>query len=259
MKKKISIRRGHTMVTPGKEAPNGVKERLLNDLYVDEIIVLLKNNGFQVKDVSSPKEGPESRTKDAKKSNDWGADVHLECHRNAMGARWQLIARGTETFHHPNSSKGKKLATLIHNAVINETEMRDRGVKTNNTWTMLTKTNAVAVLLEVGFEDNEADYALITDRVHNIKTAVGVVRGLCEYFGMSYSSTPFGIEAPIANITSSVIPLVIEFQKGHNLLADGIIGPKTWAALAAYKSQYDNLTRAIDALYDSLKKIKEDF
>jgi len=250
---RVSVRAGHTMKTPGKEAPNGIKERYLNDLVKVHVIKDLKSNGFQVLDVSSPLNGPESRLNDAKKSNTWGAYIHLELHHNAMDDVWQTKCKGIETFY--ISEKGKILAKFVNDSVVKETKSYNRGIKSANTehWTMLDKTLAIAILVELDFEDNPEMFKKMTqDDKFNRACARGIVSGTCEYFGMNY--VPYeGDDNEMDHVTSDIIEKIKEFQKQEDLIVDGIIGPKTWTALMNYKKDYIDLNKGIDELQKKLE------
>jgi N-acetylmuramoyl-L-alanine amidase len=261
MGKRVSVRAGHVLSTAGKQAPTGTKERELNEKVKEDVIKLLQNNGIATLDVSSPLNGKENRTIDYKKSNEFKADIHLELHHNAMStnSKWQVSASGVETFYHPASSEGKKLATIIQNELVLATKMRNRGIKTNNIWTMLTKTTAVAVLPEMGFMDNYMDYSKITTEGHSYVCAKAIVKGVCKYFGMSFSEKMYGEEATSVDlITKDVQTKVLTFQRNHGLSPDGIIGPKTWAALMLYKTKYNAIIEGLTELEEKLKKIKEE-
>lgn len=252
----VSVRAGHTLLTPGKCTPTGIKERQLNEKVKKEVIRLLKLNGFKVLDVSSPIDGKESRTNDAKKSNNFGADIHIEIHHNAMTATtaWQIIAKGIETWYFSKSENGKKLANFVQKHVINETKQKNRGIKPNRTWTMLKDTEAIAVLPELGFMDSKSDLQKILTFVYTIQCARGIVKGVCEFMGMNFSESEVG---EVERITKSVLPLVKEFQQQEGLVVDGIIGPKTWAAITEYKSEYTRIYKGLEKLQENLMKLKE--
>lgn len=254
MAKKVSVRSGHTLKTPGKVTPNGVPERQLNDKVKVYVINELKNNGFQVLDSSPPLTGPESRTKDAKKINNWGADIHVDLHHNAASAeaKWQTSSEGVEVWY--TSNEGKILARNIQNALVQETKAKNRGYfdGSSKRWTMLEATSMPAVIVECGFEDNKKTYDLIMnspDDAYSKACARGIVMGICDYFGMSYSSTPFGKEVA-GSITSDIVGEVKEFQKQNDLVADGIIGPKTWNAISDYISAYIVLMDGLNQLIE---------
>ncbi|MBQ2114331.1 MAG: N-acetylmuramoyl-L-alanine amidase, partial [Selenomonadales bacterium] len=58
-------------------------------------------------------------------ANEWGADLFISIHCNAANRR----ARGTETFAHYGSKKGKHLAACIQSQLIGAIDTIDRGVK----------------------------------------------------------------------------------------------------------------------------------
>ena len=145
---------------------------------------------------------------------------------------------GIETYYYYKSEEGKKLAKRVNQKLVNDTKMKNRGIKPNKKWTMLKNTLAIAILPELGFYDNPDDYKRIITEEYSKTCAKAIVRGLCEYLGMSYGSGPYGETDKQGVILSSIVPLVKEFQRNHDLAVDGIIGPLTWGALINYQEEW---------------------
>jgi len=90
-----------------------------------------------------------------------GNCIYVSIHANAFGnGRDFNSAKGICTFHHLNSTKGKKLADTLQKWLGDLTDFRDRGVIANDKWAnfyVLRKTNMPAVLSENGFMTNFYD------------------------------------------------------------------------------------------------------
>jgi N-acetylmuramoyl-L-alanine amidase len=87
--------------------------------------------------------------------------IFVSVHANAFGNGKEFNqAKGVCTFHHYKSSKGKKLAESLQKHLADITPLRDRGIRSNDTWAnfyVLRKTHMPAVLSENGFMTNFDD------------------------------------------------------------------------------------------------------
>jgi N-acetylmuramoyl-L-alanine amidase len=64
---------------------------------------------------------------------------------------------------------------------VEATGFKDRGVRKED-WRVLTQSNNLAILLEVGFLTNRSDETnMLSDR-HQDRTATAIVKGIKEYF-----------------------------------------------------------------------------
>ena len=112
-------------------------------------------------------------------SNRVGADVFISIHCNACNG----VAQGTEVWHYYGSGEGEKLAQCIQNQIVDALETVDRGVKGAkpgvNGLYVLSNTDAVAVLVELAFIDNESDAALLRERKDDFARAIA--RGVTDY------------------------------------------------------------------------------
>ena len=112
-------------------------------------------------------------------SNRADADVFISIHCNACNG----MAQGTETWHYYGSTEGEKLARCIQNQIVDALGTTDRGVKGAkpgvNGLYVLSNTDAVAVLVELAFIDNESDAALLRERQDEFARAIA--RGVTDY------------------------------------------------------------------------------
>lgn len=107
-------------------------------------------------------------------ANEWGADLFVSIHCNAANKR----ARGTETFSHYGSAKGKHLAACIQKQLIGAIDTIDRGTKEAGFY-VLKHTNAPAALVEIAFIDNRDDETLLLEHQDDIARAIA--RGVTDY------------------------------------------------------------------------------
>ena len=112
-------------------------------------------------------------------SNRADADVFISIHCNACNGS----ANGTEVWHYYGSGEGEKLADCIQNQIVDALGTVDRGVKEAkpgvNGLYVLSNTDAVAVLVELAFIDNESDAALLRERQDEFARAIA--RGVTDY------------------------------------------------------------------------------
>ena len=186
--KTIAIDNGHGLYTLGKRTPKFpdgkvIKEWEFNYPTAKKLGELLKYIGFNIMYVSDTEEDTPLNVR-TKKANDIKADLFVSIHFNAYQGVWGNHG-GIETYHYPNSLKGKELADLIQEELIKETGLRNRGVKSAN-FQVLRETNMVSVLAECGFMDNLEEAKLMLDENYQMKCARAIAKGICRYFGVEY-------------------------------------------------------------------------
>lgn len=112
-------------------------------------------------------------------SNRADAEVFISIHCNACNGS----ANGTEVWHFCGSGEGEKLADCIQNQIVDALGTVDRGVKGAkpgvNGLYVLSNTDAVAILVELAFIDNESDAALLRERQDEFARAIA--RGVTDY------------------------------------------------------------------------------
>jgi N-acetylmuramoyl-L-alanine amidase len=202
---KISWEAGHAGfgVTPGKRALDGsMYEWDFNNgcgLYFAE--ELAKYDGIELLRVDDPTGKVDISLKDrAKKSNEWGAHLHISYHGNAADP----TAHGIETFVHPSASKlNRDVALHIHNYIINATKRRNRGLKEAD-FQILRDTKADSLLIEGGFMTNSEELALMKTNDYRALVGKAVASAIVTKFNLkqkpkpvnSYSLIPFKVIIP---------------------------------------------------------------
>ena len=118
-------------------------------------------------------------------SNAGEYDVHLALHSNAGGEDFAGKLRGIDVYYNPENSYSQTLATIIANNLqaIYPLPKKSRALPATNLGEVL-RTNAVAVLAELGYHDNPLDEAWIKGNLNAI--AKNLVRSLCDYFGIPF-------------------------------------------------------------------------
>ena len=168
---KIFINPGHDpRIDSGAVNPNtGIREcdvvRKAGEMLAD----YLANAGCIVKIMQDDDLGMVCDT-----SNEWGADLFVSLHCNASQGR---NARGTETWY--KSFNGQRLANYIQSQIVRSTNTIDRGVKQSDGLWVLRSTDAVAVLVEMAFIDNDDDLAFMDENLDKIVRAIA--RGITDY------------------------------------------------------------------------------
>lgn len=152
----------------------GLTEVELNVAVGRKVEQLLIDEGHQVVYIHK---GELQEITDA--SNEANADVFVSIHCNSAG---NTEAHGVETFCHATSKNGSRLATLVQNQMVNFLGLTDRGVKTEALY--VTKhTDAVAILVEIGFISNLVEGTLMATEQFQDKAAKSITQGILEYLG----------------------------------------------------------------------------
>lgn len=93
-------------------------------------------------------------------------DYFISFHRNAFSPN---KAKGVETYSLSTTGKGRELAAKVQGNL--NKIFFDRGVKTSNFY-VLRKTNCSAILIEVGFIDNDEDNKIFDQKFEEIAQAI---------------------------------------------------------------------------------------
>src|SRR5690625_4369969 len=182
MSKVVAIDAGHGMGTAGKRTPDGEREWSFNSVVAQSIIDNLKSykgvKTVRLDDPTGKRDVPlRERTN---KANSAKADILISCHHNANTGSWGGWT-GTETYHYPNSTKGRKLAQAIHPSVIMAYGLRDRGIKSAN-FHMLRESRMPAILIEGGFMDSTIDIKKLRDNKVLNRAGKNIADAIARYF-----------------------------------------------------------------------------
>lgn len=187
---KIAIDDGHGMETAGKRTPafsdgSVMRENEFNRAVVAYLHDELIRNGFSVV-LTAPEDTDTSLATRVQRANEAHADYFVSVHANAFGNGWN-DANGVESFVYAlHDAKTTGLARCIQHELVQETGLRDRGVKENPTLYVLRKTTMPAVLCECGFMTNAAEAKLLKSDAYRKKCATSICKGICAFVGKVY-------------------------------------------------------------------------
>jgi len=154
------IDNGHGYNTPGKRSPVWDDGRQLLEFCFNRDIVFNLSILLKESDVSYDILVPEMKDiplwKRCRRANKIAKEqirscIFISIHGNGIDR--YPSANGIETYHHPKSKEGSKIAKIFQNNLIEETGWGDRGVKFAR-FKVLRSTNMPAILTENGFYTN---------------------------------------------------------------------------------------------------------
>lgn len=163
---------GHGRLTAGKRSPklsDGTQffEYEFNRIIVKGIIKELKKHGVSYYNVVPEVNVDNFLRGRVLRANNVPSDIpkiFLSIHSNAGPGKW-TTANGLETWFFHTSRKGKKLATIFQQKLVDNLGWTNRGIKSrpNNQFYVLRNTNMPAVLTESGFYNNRKEVYLLLD------------------------------------------------------------------------------------------------
>lgn len=184
---KVVIDAGHNPqgVNAGAEG-NGLREQDINYAVAQELATLLRADpNFEVRLTrNTPTEvlgttNASSLQQRVQIANSWPADYFISIHANAST---NPEANGTEVYTYRDTGAAHELAEDIQDAIVEELDMRDLGVKTNPSLYVLRRTSMPAVLVELGFITNASDARKMSENPEGFARAI--YNGMLEYFDL---------------------------------------------------------------------------
>jgi len=184
---KIAWSAGHGLTTPGKRSPDGEREWSFNNKVVEAGINYLAQyedvQQIRVDDLTGSTDVP--LTTRTNRANEWGADIYVSSHKNALTGSWGNHT-GIETYTYLPAEENPQsvaLAKLIHPQVVDAMDLADRGIKAAN-FHELRETNMPAVLIEGGFMDSNVDIRKLRDDSYLKSQGEAIAKGIVLYFGL---------------------------------------------------------------------------
>lgn len=173
---KIVIDAGHGGKDPGADGASGNREQAYTLALATKVFDLLRQEP-QFEPYMTRTDDTFVELEDrAKLANDLGADAFVSIHGNTYT---DPNVSGTESYYYADDSR--PLAVEVHKQLAKATGFQDRGVKREG-WKVLTQSNDLAILLEVGFLTNPNDEAQMLSEAHQNRTAQAIVDGIKNYF-----------------------------------------------------------------------------
>ena len=163
-------------------------------------------------------------------SNNNNVDLFISFHRNSAS---NPAANGVETLIYNNASnQALQAAEALQQALVNVGVQSNRGVKRANL-SVLRETNAPAMLLELGFTNNEQDNELFDSRFDAYADAIA--RSLAQSVGVNCNpgngGGNGGNNGDPSTATIRSIQTTLNARYGAGLTVDGIWGAQSKKAL----------------------------
>ena len=105
------------------------------------------------------------------------ADLFISIHCNSAV---RIDAEGSETYHFPDSVKGRQLARCLQFCMTDAMLTEDRGVKEAN-FQVLRETNCPAALVECAFISNPVDREMLVDSLEQWRMGAAIAVAVCDY------------------------------------------------------------------------------
>lgn len=221
----IAIDDGHGKGTAGKRTPffsdgSYMEENAYNKAVANLLAKMLERCGFRVLFVAPEEEDTPLKTR-VQRANDAKADVYVSIHANAFGNGWN-DANGVESWVYKNAdARTRKFAGCVHQYFVKALGRKDRGLKTSSDLYVLNSTKMPAVLVEGGFMTNKEEAKLLLSEEYRKKSAEGICRGICAFFGVKFVDDKEDDEDVKRYQTLDELPYGREIME--KLVAEGVI------------------------------------
>jgi N-acetylmuramoyl-L-alanine amidase len=182
-KKILVIDAGHGGYDTGSISPNGILEKDITLAIALKIGAILKEKNIDIvytrkgDDVPWPANEKQDLAARAVISNNHRTNLFISIHVNSFK---QKSVKGTETFYSNGSLKSKEAGQLIHNEIIKDARLIDRGIR-GGTFSILRNVKAPTVLLELGYISNKNDEMLLNNSDYQKKLAQAIAKGVLNY------------------------------------------------------------------------------
>lgn len=182
-KKIVVLDAGHGGYDPGSIGSSGIMEKDVTLAIALKIGDILKKNNIDVvytrktDDVPWPSNVKQDLVARAALSNSLQTDLFISIHLNSFK---QEIVKGTETFYSNGSLKSKQAAQLIHNQIIKDIGLVDRGIRGDD-FSLLRNVKAPTVLLELGYISNKSDEIILKNPSYQEKFAKSIAKSVLNY------------------------------------------------------------------------------
>ena len=151
-------------------------------------------------------------------------------------------AQGISVFYssrNVHARLSQMLSEDVYEQLVNGTEQRGRGVSTLTDVGMLQSVNCASTLVEPGFMTNFEEAKLMRDPDYQTEVAEETCKGVCTYLGQSYISRDNLANYPLlrAGNTGNFVYLLqfMLVQNGHTLSIDGVFGANTARAVTMFQ------------------------
>ncbi|WP_291432431.1 N-acetylmuramoyl-L-alanine amidase [Deinococcus sp.] len=109
-----------------------------------------------------------------------GTQLFISIHVNALEASSALKGYGVETWWNPNHPNSSALAALLQQHMVEQTGAFSRGLKNNQSLSVLRNSRIPAALVEIGYASHPVDGQNLTDSNYLDRVALGIAQGVRE-------------------------------------------------------------------------------
>ena len=171
----IAIDPGHGGGDPGAIGIGGLQEKDVVSAIAYDVAQILEESGVQVvlTRADDREIDLEPRVQIAQRAN---SNLFVSIHANSISLDRPEV-NGLETYYY---SSGNQLAQVIHDAILQELSMTDRGVRQARFY-VLRNTSMPAVLVETGFVTGTEDAQNFNDPVWRNQMAEAIAAGIVQY------------------------------------------------------------------------------
>jgi N-acetylmuramoyl-L-alanine amidase len=173
----VAIDPGHGGGDPGAVGINGLQEKTAVLSVSTQVAQQLRRKGINAiltrtndREIDlPPRVATAARVK---------ADLFVSIHANSISLSRPDI-NGLETYYYA-SSQGYRLARAIHNRILKNTDMQDRGIRQARFY-VLRRTKMPSVLVEIGFVTGARDAARLSSPAQRTQLAKAIAQGIVDY------------------------------------------------------------------------------
>ena len=115
-------------------------------------------------------------------ANEWPANYFISIHCNSNP---NPAVNGTEIYIYQYGTQANWLAQRVMDGIVENVGTNNNGIRENQTFYILRRTNMPSILIELGYLSNPNDARLLRDNQYGF--AYGIYIGILRYFGFTPS------------------------------------------------------------------------
>lgn len=171
----IIIDAGHGGIDPGSDS-QGILEKDLNLEIALKLQEVLLENGYSVL-MTREEDNSLALRERSDFANEQEADLFISIHQNCYVQDESV--NGIEVYYNSDkTTNDQQLAQMIQEALVDETQARDRGIRADNSLVVTRETIMPAVLVETAFISNNYELDLIMSDDYQNKVVKGIAKGI---------------------------------------------------------------------------------
>ena len=185
----VVIDAGHGGMDPGKVGINGANEKDINLQIALLVKKYLEAADIRVVMTRETDDGLYDSNTSNKKVQDMKRRIALidevapaaaiSIHQNSYSEEY---VHGAQVFYYDGSTQGKLLADHIQTQLVEKVDQDNkRGIKANNSYYLLKKTEIPIVIVECGFLSNSREAELLCDPDYQDRVAWAIHMGILQY------------------------------------------------------------------------------